>query len=90
MIKNQKIPNLRIHIYFTTGDMIMKCRNYYRTHWDSDSDLNHELDKYSNISLVYEDGNIKEIYEGRAFNENYVEYEYFRKNIDKIEYKEED
>ena len=89
MIKKQLIPDLRVHIYFTTSDLIMKCKNYYNTHWDSDFDLDNELDKYSNISLVYENGKLEKIYEGRAFNEKYVDYKIFRKKIDMVESRED-
>ena len=83
MIEKKQIPDLCIKIYFTTGELKDKCKDYYSTHSDADFDLDNELDKYSNISLIYENGKLDKVYEGSWLNERYCEYKQFRENINK-------
>lgn len=83
-IKNKIIPNLSIYIYFTTDELINRCKEYFSTHVDTDYDINRELDKYPCISLEYnKDGKLDELYKGSFLNPKYGEYQELRKDIDR-------
>ena len=81
MITNKEIPDMSIHIYFTTGELVDQCKEYFSEHVEIDYDLNKEIEKYNYINIKYEDGIVKEVYEGSFLDPKYGDYRELRENI---------
>ena len=84
MIKNKIIPNLTIHIYFTTDELVKQYDDYLINHRNTEFEMNKNLDKYPNIHIDYRNGLVDSMYEGDIVNEKHAEYKEFRKDINNI------
>ncbi len=90
MIKQKDIPDLCILVYFTTGELVNKCRECYATRSELDYDLDNEVENYKNIGLSYVDGKLDKVCLGSWFEENYGDYREFREGINTKTMREDD